>query len=152
MLNTSSMPLYRGEYAGVYAYRNPSSDILFLISFVLWTDKLSITNKILSKGYLSLISYKNILNFILLMEFLYIYTRSTPYSLETAAIMAWGIVYVICMSIKGFVFINDQACVGIVLFVTMHSSNYIILKPLSLASYTLYANSTASYRILWVCF
>ena len=131
---TSSIPLYYGEYAGVNAYRNPNSSILSLECLLLCTDRLSITSIISSNGYRRLNSSKNVLNLGILIEFLYTYTKSIPYSLETAAIIASGCVLDSLMSTSAFVLGRVHECVGIVLFVTTHSSNYTIRNCQSCAS------------------
>ena len=71
ILITSSIPLYYGEYTGVYAYLKLSSSILSMISLLLCSDKLSITRSISSNGYFYLNSSRKILNFSLFIDLSY---------------------------------------------------------------------------------
>ena len=86
---TSSMPLYWGEYTGVYVYWNPNSVILSLLSPDLWNEMLSIINMTSSKKFSYLNLSRNYMNFLLFIDFLWISTSSIPLSLEMASITAY---------------------------------------------------------------
>ena len=145
---TSSIPLYAGEYTGVYVYMKPSSSILSLVPRLLWNDKLSIISIILSKGYLSLNDWRNILNFYVFTDFSNTSMCSIPRSLDIANNIALAGCDTYFRSTSALCFGRVQTRLGKVYFVTRHSSSYTILKFLSIALLTSWDKSS-TYKIIF---
>ena len=132
-LQTSSMPLYSGEYLGVQACLKPSSFILSIECLLRCTARLSYTKMISSNGFLLLNSSRNILYFITFRDFGKHIRASMPFSLDIAPITAIGLQYMSPISKEVFYRSFDQSLLGNVLLVTSISSTYTILKPYTTA-------------------